>query len=76
MNRWITLTIITLAFAACTSSTKNGEEQTAPPRVYIYNIDCTDYLSLLLGVGNALKALKEALGSVNVDEVSVKLLLE
>ncbi len=43
MNRWITLTIITLAFAACTSSTKNGEEQTAPPRVYIYNIDCTDH---------------------------------
>lgn len=43
MNRWIILTIITLAFAACTSSTKNGEEQTAPPRVYIYNIDCTDH---------------------------------
>ena len=43
MNRWITLIIITLAFAACTSSTKNGEEQTAPSRVYIYNIDCTDH---------------------------------
>ena len=39
----ITSSIITLAFAACTSSTKNGEEQTAPPRVYIYNIDCTDH---------------------------------
>lgn len=44
MNRWITLTLITLAFAACTSSAdKTAEEQTAPPRVYIYNIDCTDH---------------------------------
>lgn len=43
MNRWITLTIITLAFAACTSANKTTEEQTAPPRVYIYNIDCTDH---------------------------------
>ena len=44
MNRWITLTLITLAFAACTSSADSTvEEQTAPPRVYIYNIDCTDH---------------------------------
>ena len=44
MNRWIILTLITLAFAACTSSAdKTAEEQTAPPRVYIYNIDCTDH---------------------------------
>lgn len=44
MNRWIALTLITLAFAACTSSAeKTAEEQTAPPRVYIYNIDCTDH---------------------------------
>jgi murein DD-endopeptidase MepM/ murein hydrolase activator NlpD len=43
MNRWITLTIIALAFAACSSANKTTEEQTAPPRVYIYNIDCTDH---------------------------------
>ncbi len=43
MNRWITLTIIALAFAACSSANKTAEEQTAPPRVYIYNIDCTDH---------------------------------
>ena len=44
MNRWITLALITLAFAACTSSADSTvEEQTAPPRVYIYNIDCTDH---------------------------------
>ena len=44
MNRWITLTLITLAFAACSSSADSTvEEQTAPPRVYIYNIDCTDH---------------------------------
>ena len=44
MNRWITLTLITLAFAACTSSADSTVEvQTAPPRVYIYNIDCTDH---------------------------------
>ena len=37
---------------------------------------CTDYLSLLLGICNACKLVKEAVGGVNVNEVSTELFAE
>ncbi len=42
MNRATILILTLLSLAACTSSPK-VEEPASPPRVYIYNIDCTDH---------------------------------